>query len=119
MPGATGFSLEQSPLYLMADAMLRVFSPYQFNPTNANPLRALLARHVDFDALRASCPIHLYLCATNVETGKIKIFSHDDISVEAVLASACLPMLFQAVEVDGQHYWDGGYVGNPAIYPLI
>lgn len=119
MPGATGFSLEQSPLYLMADAMLRVFSPYQFNPTNANPLRALLANHVDFDALRSSCPIHLYLCATNVETGKIKIFSHDDLSVDAVLASACLPMLFQAVEVDGQHYWDGGYVGNPAIYPLI
>jgi NTE family protein len=119
MPGAAGFALENSPMYLMADAMLRVFSPYQFNPLNANPLRALLAKHVDFAALRKECPIKLYLCATNVQSGKIKIFSHEDLSVEAVLASACLPMLFQAVEVDGEHYWDGGYVGNPAIYPLI
>jgi NTE family protein len=119
LPGASSFSLEHSPMYMMADAMLRVFSPYQFNPLNTNPLRALLAKHVDFDALRKDCPIHLYLCATNVETGKIRIFSPSEISVEAVLASACLPMLFQAVEIDGQHYWDGGYVGNPAIYPLI
>jgi NTE family protein len=104
---------------MMADAMLRAFSPYQFNPLNANPLRDVLSNHVDFAALRKSCPIRLYMCATNVETGEIKIFSHDDICVNAVLASACLPFLFQAVEIDGQFYWDGGYVGNPAIYPLI
>jgi NTE family protein len=119
LPGVSGFGLDQSPMYLMAEAVMRTFSPYQFNPLNTNPLRDLLAKHVDFAALRADCPIHLYLCATNVETGKIKIFSHEDICVNAVLASACLPMLFQAVEIDGQHYWDGGYVGNPAIYPLI
>jgi NTE family protein len=119
LPGMSGFGLDQSPMYLMAESMLRIFSPYQLNPLNANPLRDLLATHVDFAALRKSCPISLYLCATNVETGKVKIFSHEDICVNAVLASACLPMLFQAVEIDGQHYWDGGYVGNPAIYPLI
>jgi NTE family protein len=96
-----------------------VFSPYEFNPLNLNPLRDVLQRHVDFPALREHSPLLLYLCATNVETGKVRIFSSQEINVEAVLASACLPFLFQAVEIDGQYYWDGGYVGNPAIYPLI
>ncbi|MET1083658.1 MAG: patatin-like phospholipase family protein [Burkholderiales bacterium] len=114
-----GYALEHSPLYFMTDMMLRVFSPYQLNPFNFNPLRDVLERRVDFAALRARCPIRLYLCATNVETGKVRIFSGDEISSKAVLASACLPILFQAVEIDGEHYWDGGYVGNPAIYPLI
>jgi NTE family protein len=114
-----GYGLEYSPLYLMTDMMLRVLSPYQFNPFNFNPLRTVLARHIDFEALQRQCPIQLYLCATNVETGKIRLFTRDDISLKAVLASACLPFLFQAVEIDGQHYWDGGYVGNPAIFPLI
>ena len=114
-----GFTLDNSPLYLMTDMMLRVFSPYQFNPFNFNPLRQVLEAHVDFAAVRAASPIHLYLCATNVETGKVRIFDREHICPDAVLASACLPFLFQAVEIDGQHYWDGGYVGNPAIYPLI
>jgi len=115
----TSFTQENSPMHFMADMMLRVFSPYQFNPLNLNPLRDVLEAHVDFAALREHCPIRLYLCATNVETGKVRIFNEKDISVDAVLASACLPLLFQAVEIDGEHYWDGGYVGNPAIYPLI
>ncbi|WER50536.1 patatin-like phospholipase family protein [Cupriavidus sp. WKF15] len=114
-----GYGLDYSPMYLLTDMILRVLSPYQFNPLNFNPLRDILARHVDFDALNQHCPIHLYLCATNVETGKVRVFSRDDISLKAVLASACLPFLFQAVEIDGEHYWDGGYVGNPAIFPLI
>jgi NTE family protein len=103
----------------MADMALRVLSPYQFNPYNMNPLRDVLARQVDFEALRKQCPIRLFLCATNVETGRIRIFSGADLCAEAVLASACLPTLFQAVAIDGQYYWDGGYVGNPAIFPLI
>ncbi len=114
-----GYTLEHSPWYFATDLMLRVFSPYQFNPLNFNPLREVLEAHVDFAALRAGNPIHLYLCATNVETGKVRIFSRDDVCIEAVLASACLPFLFQAVEIDGESYWDGGYMGNPAIYPLI
>ncbi|MGF6920671.1 patatin-like phospholipase family protein [Paraburkholderia sp. 40] len=114
-----GYTLDRSPMYLMTDMMLRMLSPYQFNPLNLNPLRDVLEQHVDFDALRKHCPIHLYLSATNVETGKVRVFSGEDMSARAVLASACLPFLFQAVEINGEHYWDGGYVGNPAIYPLI
>lgn len=114
-----GFGLDHSPTYLMTDMMLRMLSPYQFNPLNLNPLSDVLERHVDFDALKSRCPIRLYLCATNVETGKVRVFSGEDLSTRAVLASACLPFLFQAVEIDGEHYWDGGYVGNPPMFPLI
>ncbi|UUZ65229.1 patatin-like phospholipase family protein [Polaromonas sp. P1-6] len=119
LKGAHSFGLDHSPLYLLADIVLRILSPYQFNPHNKNPLREILEQQIDFAALRRHCPIHLYLCATNVETGKIRIFSGQDMSIEVVLASACLPTLFQAVEINGEHYWDGGYVGNPAIFPLI
>src|SRR2546425_5701017 len=119
LKGSHSFGLDHSPLYLLADIMLRILSPYQFNPHNMNPLREILEQQVDFAALRQHCPIQLYLCATNVETSKIRIFSGQDMCIEAVLASACLPTLFQAVEINGEHYWDGGYVGNPAIFPLI
>ena len=75
---------------------------------------------MDFEALRsARCKIKLNICATNVRTGKVKVFTNDEITCDAVLASACLPFLFQAVEIDGEAYWDGGYMGNPAIFPLI
>ncbi|MBP0630327.1 MULTISPECIES: patatin-like phospholipase family protein [unclassified Cupriavidus] len=111
--------LNHSPLYAMADIALRLLSPYQFNPNNLNPLREVLGRQVDFAALREHCPIQLYLCATNIETGRIRIFPPEELSIDAVLASACVPTLFQAVCIDGQYYWDGGYVGNPAIFPLI
>jgi len=117
--GANGHTLDKSPFYLMTDMLLRLFSPYQFNPFNFNPLRDVLARHVDFAALREHGEMRLFLCATNVETGKVRIFPREEICIDAVLASACLPFLFQAVEIDGVPYWDGGYVGNPAIYPLI
>jgi len=119
LKGSHSFGLDHSPLYAMADIALRILSPYQFNPYNMNPLRDVLAKQVDFEALRQSCPIHLYLCATNVETGRIRLFTHTDLSIDAVLASACLPTIFQSVKIDGEYYWDGGYVGNPAIFPLI
>ena len=113
-------ALEWSPAYVMFDLMSRLFSPYQFNPLNYNPLREVLLQSVDFDKLRtAHCPVKLYLSATNVRTGKVKLFDNDMMSVDAVLASACLPFMFQAVEIDGEAYWDGGYMGNPAIFPLI
>ncbi|HEX4479779.1 MAG TPA: patatin-like phospholipase family protein [Rudaea sp.] len=114
-----GFPIEQTPAYWMFDAMVRVFSPYQLNPFNFNPLRKLLEEHVDFERLRRTKGVSIHLCATNVETGKVRIFERHEVSVDAVLASACLPFLFQTVEIDGAHYWDGGYIGNPAIFPLI
>ena len=113
-------SLRFSPVFMVVDLVTRLLSPYQFNPFNINPLRDVLAASIDFAALRAgACPIKLFISATNVRTGKIKIFERRDLCVDRVMASACLPLLFQAVEVDGEHYWDGGYMGNPAMFPLI
>jgi NTE family protein len=114
------FSMENSPAYFAFDLMTRLFSPYQFNPLNFNPLRQVLEQSVDFDVLGSQrCRIKLNICATNVRTGKVKVFSNDEITPDAIMASACLPFLFKAVEIDGEAYWDGGYMGNPAIFPLI
>jgi NTE family protein len=113
-------SLQFSPAFVMADLMTRLFSPYELNPLNRNPLKDVLEASVDFQALRESdCPIKLYLSATNVRTGKVKVFERHEICADQVLASGCLPFMFQAVEIEGEHYWDGGYMGNPAIFPLI
>jgi NTE family protein len=97
----------------------RMFSPYQINPLNYNPLRSILDQVVDFEGLRRRCTIKLFLCATNVQTGKVRIFTNDEICLAHVLASACLPNFSQAVEIDGEYFWDGGYMGNPALFPLI
>jgi NTE family protein len=117
---ATGFKSDISPSFMAFQAMTHLFSPYQFNPLNFNPLRDVLTRTVDFGRLQV-CPVttRLYLSATNVRTGKVKVFENDRLSADVVLASACLPYLFQAVEIDGEHYWDGGFMGNPVIFPLI
>jgi NTE family protein len=113
-------SLESSPAFVLFDLMTRLFSPYQFNPLNFNPLRQVLEQTVDFEAIRrVECPVKLFLSATNVRSGKVRIFDNMDLTVDAVLASGCLPFMFQAVEIDGECYWDGGYMGNPAIFPLI
>jgi len=119
LKGTHSFGLDHSHFYAFTDMLLRIFSPYQFNPQNLNPLRKVLESQIDFSVLRKHCPVHLFLCATNVETGKIRIFTGEDVSADAVLASACVPTLFQAVTIDGERYWDGGYMGNPAIFPLI
>jgi NTE family protein len=112
-------SMAQSAGLVFFELKTRLFSPYEFNPLNRNPLRQVLLDSIDFDALSpTTCPIKLYLAATNVRTGKIKVFDNSEIGVDAVLASACLPFLFQAVEIDGEAYWDGGYAGNPPIFPL-
>ena len=95
------------------------FSPYQSNPLGLNPLRTLLLREVDFDLLARQRQMKVFVTATNVRTGRGEVFSGKRLSCASVMASACLPTLFQAVEIDGEHYWDGGYSGNPAIYPLI
>lgn len=111
--------LQEPMAYRAFEFMTHMMSPYEFNPLNLNPLKSVLVDSVDFDELKKCTSTTLRLCATNVRTGKPRIFRNDEISPEAVLASACLPLLFQAVEVDGEHYWDGGFIGNPAIYPLI
>ena len=94
-------------------------SPYQWNPFNWNPFRATLEQSVDFGLLRRCRQPKLFLAATNVETGKARIFETAEVTADVVMASSCLPFLFQAVEIDGQHYWDGGYMGNPVLYPLF
>ncbi len=111
--------LEHSPSYVFLDMLSRVFSPYQLNPFNYNPLRSLLEEMVDFERLRRECAVKLFLCATNVRTGKVRVFGNDEISAAHVLASACVPLLSQAVEIEGEYFWDGGYMGNPALFPLI
>ena len=118
--GSGQFHSEFSPTFQMFQAMTHLFSPYQLNPWNFNPLRDVLERVVDFDHL-CQCPKapELFLNATNVRSGKIRVFGKSELSSDVVLASACLPYVFQAVEIEGEHYWDGGFMGNPAIYPLI
>ena len=113
------FSLEESPGYVMMDFLSRMFSPYQLNPTNQNPLREVLASVIDFDAIHKAAKVKLFICASNVMTGRIKVFDKHHVTVDAVLASACLPFMFQAVEINGEHFWDGGYMGNPPLYPLF
>ncbi len=114
------YGLDNSPAFLAMDMMSRLFSPYELNPLNLNPLKDVLEACVDFKQLRDQpSPIKLFLSATNVRTGKVKVFDKHELCAEAVLASACLPFMFQAVELEGEHYWDGGYMGNPAIFPLI
>ncbi|MES2984734.1 MAG: patatin-like phospholipase family protein [Pseudomonadota bacterium] len=100
-----------------ADMMTRVFSPYEYNPLNYNPLRDVLERVLDVKALQNGIP--LFVTATNVETGEARVFRGKEITIDVLLASACLPFMYQAVEIEGVPYWDGGYVGNPAIWPLI
>jgi len=111
--------LDHSPAWLFYDLLSRVVSPYQTNPLNINPLRDIVANLVDFDRISGDDAIKLFLCATNVKSGRIKVFCGEELSLDTVMASACLPHLFKAVEIDGEFYWDGGYMGNPPIYPLI
>lgn len=113
------FSLDASPGYILFDNLTRIFSPYQLNPLDINPLRQFLRRHIDFDRVNRCSELSVYVTATNVRTGRARIFSQPHLTVETVLASACLPYLHQAVEIDGEAYWDGGYTGNPALYPLV
>jgi NTE family protein len=111
--------LYNSPGYLWFNAVSQFMSPYNFNPFNYNPLRDILNDVVDFEELHLYNKKKLFICATNVKTNRAKIFTNKDITVDSVLASTCLPLIFQAVEIDGEYYWDGGYMGNPPIFPLI
>lgn len=113
------WSMNNSPGYLMADLLGRLASPYDLNPMGLNPLQGFLDEHVDFACVHRCTSVRLFISATNVRTGRVQVFGNHDLSSSAVMASACLPTLFQAVEIDGEAYWDGGYTGNPALHPLI
>ena len=112
------WTLDTSPFYLAADLTSRVFSPYDLTFAGANPLRQVIEESVDF-ARAAACPIRLFVTATNVRTGRGRVFRNDELTPDVLLASACLPTLFRAIEIDGEPYWDGGYSGNPTITPLV
>ena len=103
----------------MLEALQRVASPYELNPLNLNPLRDILEEQVDFDNVCACEQVKIFVSATNVETGRVQVFDHHDLRPEMIMASACLPQLFQAVEIDGVPYWDGGYMGNPVLFPFF
>jgi NTE family protein len=116
------WNVDRSPGAIWFDALTRMFSPYQFNPLNYNPLRDYLTKAVDFDRVQSSDAIQLFVSATNVHTGRVRIFDNfykKDITFDSVMASACIPTLYRAVEIDGEPYWDGGYMGNPVLWPFF
>jgi NTE family protein len=112
------WGLDTSPAYVMFDLVTRVASPYDFNPFNLNPLRDLVVKLIDFDRVRQS-KVKVFISATNVETGRAHVWDKKQLTADHVMASACLPWLFKAVEIDGVPYWDGGFTGNPALWPLF
>jgi len=114
MANKGGFKLD----YPFIEYFTQIVSPYQFNPLNYNPLRKIVSDLVDFDELRKT-KIKLFICATNVKTNQAKIFRTSGITLDSVMASTALPTFFQAVKIDGEYYWDGGYMGNPPLAPLI
>jgi NTE family protein len=119
VPPSVRDAMAFNPMALWFDLLSRLFSPYQLNPLNYNPLATVLTPLIDFERLRAGAPFKLFVCATNVRTGRARVFREHELRLEMLLASACLPFTFHAVEVDGAHYWDGGYMGNPALFPLF
>ena len=112
------WTLDSSPFFVAFDLAARLFSPYDLNPRGANPLRDILGECVDFERV-AKSQIRLFVTATNVRTGRGRVFRNNELSPDVLLASACLPTLFQAIDIDGEAYWDGGYSGNPTITPLV
>lgn len=116
---AAGFNLDNSAAYSAFDFFTRTSSPYNWNPFDFNPLRGVIESLIDFEALRHCEETQLYLSATNVRTGKVQVFRTHEVTIDTVMASTCLPFLQQAVEIDGEHYWDGGYMGNPVLFPFF
>jgi NTE family protein len=112
------WTFDTSPVYVAMDLMSRLLSPYDLNPFDLNPLRGILAESIDFERLSRS-PIKIFVTATSVRTGRGRIFRNAEITADVLLASACLPTMFRAVEIGGEPYWDGGYAGNPTITPLV
>ena len=112
------WSLDNSPSYVFFDLLNRVTSPYDVNPFGVNPLKAILEEVVDFELVRSCDKMKVLVSATNVETGRVKVFNRAELTCDMVMASACLPFMFHAVEIEGVPYWDGGYMGNPVLFPF-
>lgn len=119
IPNLTGEGVALLPATRMMLNWTQYLSPYQLNPLNFNPLRDILREQVDFAGLARHSPLKLFIAATNARTGQLRLFRNSELSLDAVLASACLPMLHHAIEIDGEPYWDGGYSANPAVFPLF
>lgn len=115
----TGWNMDSSPTYHWFDMMSRIFSPYELNPLNVNPLKLILDEMLDMELYSHEHSIKLFVTATHVTSGQAHVFSNKEITSDVLLASSCIPLMFQAVQVNGEYYWDGGYMGNPAIWPLI
>jgi NTE family protein len=113
------FGLEHTPGYLWNEMLTRMMSPYELNPSDVNPLRDLFNATIDFERVRRQKLVKLFLCATNVRTSKVKAFPREELTAEHVLASSCIPIKMRTPEIDGEYYWDGGFMGNPAIFPVI
>jgi NTE family protein len=113
------WNLDKSPAVGFVDWFQRLLSPYQSNPLGLNPLRTVLTELIDEPDIQSCASIKLFIAATNVETGRARVFLRHEVTLDVLLASACLPFTFQAIEIDGVPYWDGGYMGNPVIWPLI
>ncbi len=119
VPSANGQSVNLIPAFKMMLQWSHYFSPHQLNPFDLNPLRDILMAQVDFERLRSESPVKLFIAATHANSGKVRLFRSPEISADAILASACLPMMSRPVEIDGEPYWDGGYAANPAVFPLF
>lgn len=113
------WSMDNSPTYLAWDLLSRIMSPYQLNPINYNPLRDLVAEQINFERVRSCDQMQVYVAATNVRTGKIKVFAKEELTLDSLMASGCLPHMYQAVEIGDEAYWDGGFMGNPPLFPLF
>lgn len=113
------WNMDHSIAFFMFDSLVRTFSPYQLNPLDINPLRDVLEQTVDFEELKACECTKMFISTTHVRTGKVRVFENENVTLDVAMASACLPFLFKAVEIDGEDYWDGGYMGNPALFPLF
>lgn len=113
------WNMDSSPAYLYMDFLTRTLSPYDLNPLSLNPLRDIIDQQINFDRVNACEAIQVFVTATNVRSGRPRIFRQPEICCDSLMASAALPMIFQAVEIDGEAYWDGGYSGNPALFPLV
>lgn len=118
-PENIGAHTQASPVMSAALTLTRFLSPYQLNPFDINPLRDILTQKIDFERIRAECKLKLFVAATQVSTGKLKLFHTQQMTLDALLASACLPAIHRAVEIDGEAYWDGGFTANPPIFPLL
>lgn len=113
------WNVDFTPGFVFFDLMSRVMSPYQINPLGYNPLEEVIKKHIDFDKVNKCNKVKLFIAATNVKTGRVKIFEREQLTLDKLLASACIPTMFHAVEVDGEYFWDGGFSGNPPLFPFF